>query len=265
MIIYIEHAIIDNMIINSILLWCVFRTIKQATPRWRVFFSALVGTGFALVLPLFMFQGALSFFIRLFVGALMVFIVQNKSLPRFTLFYLLFLTYTFALGGMMLAFISMTGLEISHGVVAGTVLAFFLLMKLLIKFLNVRHSLSNHLHDVVIHHKGEQFKITSYLDTGNRLTDNGTPVVIISLSLFLKIFPDISPDRILLEKLEAEVDGGRYVPLSTIAGQSKIFTFSPQKLEIIKGKTHENVRLGVSMRGFKDAVRYDALLNANLI
>ncbi|MCL2755899.1 MAG: sigma-E processing peptidase SpoIIGA [Firmicutes bacterium] len=280
MTIYIENAIIDNMVINSLLLYFVFKTIKQTPPRWRILASALIGTGFALIMPLLTFDGVLAVAVRLFIGALMVFIVQHRSVKRYVLFYLIFLAYTFAFGGAVYGILFMmmdthSGLQyftynssVSIGLVIGVVVAFALLMRLFIKFLNVRHSISNHLRDVVIHHRGEQFKILSYMDTGNRLTDpeSGAPVVVISLSLFLKMFPDISPDRILLNKLEKEgIEEGKYINFSTVAGKSKMFTFKPSKLEIIKGKTCDKVRLGVSMKGFKDVVKYDALLNASLV
>jgi len=279
MTIYIENAIIDNMVINSLLLYFVFRTIKQKPNKWLIMLSALVGTGFALVMPLLTFSGILAVLVRLFIGALMVYIVQHKSLKRFVLFYLIFLAYTFAFGGAVFGVLYMindtqSGLQyftynssVSVGLVIGVVAGMALLMRLLIKFLNVRHSISSNLRDIVIHHRGEQYKILSYLDTGNRLRDpeSDAPVVVISLSLFLKMFPDISADRILLNKLSEEgIEEGRYINFSTVAGKSKMFTFAPNKLEIVKGKTHEKVRLGVSMKGFKDAVRYDALLNAEL-
>lgn len=280
MTIYIENAIIDNMVINSLLLYFVFKTIKQPVPRWRLIISALVGTGFALVMPLLSFTGILAFLIRLFIGAFMVFIVQHKSLARFVLFYLLFLTYTFAFGGAVFGILFMlnsteSGLQfftynsaVPVGVLVGGVFMMFLFLKLLVKFLNARHSVSQHLRDIIITHKGQRYRINGYLDTGNRLTDpeSGAPVVIISLSLFLKMFPDIPPDRIILNRLsESEVESGRYIPLSTVTGKSKIFTFPPEKLEVIKGKTHSHVRLGVSMKGLgKDAIKYDALLNAQL-
>jgi len=284
MTIYLEHAIIDNMVINGLLLYLVFKTMKQRVPRWKVFLSALVGTGFALVLPLLSWSGVAAIVIRIFVGLLMVFIVQHKSVRRYILFFLLFIAYTFAFGGAVFGILFMTNnthgsllyfssnTAVPMGFLVGGVFIFFLLMKLLVKFLNARHSASQHLRDIIIHYKGERYKVASYLDTGNRLTDPQTkaPVVIISLSLFLRIFPDISADRIVLNKLDKEVEDGRYIPFSTVGKDGKMFTFSPTALEILEGnknkiKRHENIRLGVSMKGFKDAVQYDALLNANLI
>ena len=278
MTIWIETAIIDNMVINTLLLWFVFKTIKQHPPKFKILLSAAIGTAFALVMPLLTFTGVLALVVRLFIGGFMVFVVQSKSFSRFLLFYIIFLAYTFAFGGAVFGVLFMLndtvgGLEfftynssVPMGVLVGAVIAFAFLMRLLVKFLNVRHSISNHLRDVVIHHRGERYKITSYLDTGNRLKDpeSGAPVVIISLSLFLKMFPDIPPDRILLNKLESEIESGKYINFGTVAGNSKMFTFAPTMLEVLQQGNYNNVRLGVSMKGFRDAVKYDALLNAQM-
>jgi stage II sporulation protein GA (sporulation sigma-E factor processing peptidase) len=245
--------------------------------------AATVGTAFALIMPLLTYTGVIAFLIKLLVGAAVVFAVQHKNLARYILFYLLFLTYTFAFGGAiygltfmfestgtsLLYFQSTTSIPIGAFVLCGVVFA--KIMQTLIKFLNVRHSINNCLRDVVIHCNGEKFKITSYLDTGNRLIDpiSRAPVVIITLSLFLKIFPDVAVDRIVLNKLAGEqgITDGRYINFATVdKAAGKMFIFAPQRIDIVEHKSmrsHENVRLGVSMKGFRDAVKYDALLNAS--
>lgn len=300
MTIWIEYAIIDNLVINSLLLWFVFRTIKQAPPWIKIFASAAFGTIAALIMPLLSYTGVVSFVIKLFVGAVMVFIVQNKNLTRFILFYLLFFVYTFALGGALYGILFMfdstsesllyftNNSAIPIGVLFCAGLAAWKLLSLCIKYLNLRHSVNNYLRDIVIHYdrpigdrisesterryESEKVRVTSYLDTGNRLVDpvSRAPVVIISLSLFLKMFPEIDATRVFLNKLtQVGINDGRYISFSTVDSQtSKMFTFMPQKFEIVenkrKFKSCDNVRLGVSMRGFKDAIKYDALLNANL-
>ena len=283
MTVYVEDAIIDNMVINTVLLWLVFKTMKQRVPKWRVFLSALAGTAFAVLLPMLSWTGVAAIAVRLFVGLFMVFIVQHKSLRRYILFFLIFMSYTFAFGGAVFGILFMMNnthgsllyfsdnTAVPMGLLVGAVFGFYLIMRLLVKFLNARHSVSQHLRDIIIHYNGERYQVASYLDTGNRLVDPLTkaPVVIISLSLFLKIFPDISADRIVLNKLDKCVDDGRYIPFSTVGKDGKIFTFAATALEVLEGSgknkkvRHENVRLGVSMKGFKDAVQYDALLNAS--
>jgi hypothetical protein len=80
------------------------------------------------------------------------------------------------------------------------------------------------------------------------------------------MFPDVAVDKLIMNKLGDEIDDGHYINYSTVAdAQRKMFVFAPKKVEIVGGKTTENVRLGVTMRGFCGAVKYDALLNANII
>lgn len=286
MIIYIEDAILDNMIINTILFYFVFKTIKERVPWIRVLIAATIGTAFAIVLPVLSWAGILAFAVRMFIGAGLVFIVQNKSFKRWLLTYLLFLAYTFVFGGAVFGVLFMfnssqgamdvfnTPAGIPMGLIAGTVFSLFMVMRLLVKYLNARHSVSQHLMDLVIHHRGEKYKVTSYLDTGNKLTDpiSDSPVVVISLPLFLKMFPEVSADKIVLNKLAGEdIEDGRYIPFTTVDSKpGKMFTFAPSEVEIVKGNknknsVHKNVRLGLSMRSFKDTVNYDALLNVKLV
>jgi len=275
------------MIINSVLLWFTFRTIKSRAVWYRVLLSASIGTGFAMMLPLISlsgFWGSIGLIsIKVFIGAFMVFVACWKTNPvRQILFFLIFAGYTFALGGAIygLTFATQSvessilfftqNSSIPIGFFVGTAFIGGILLSKLIKFLNVRHSINNYLRDCVITMRGNKFRITSYLDTGNRLVDpkTGAPVVIITMSLFLKMFPDVTADRILLQKLGLEIEDGRYIDFSTIDRSAKMFTFTPTMFEIIDKKSsvaHSNVRLGVSMKGFKDAVKYDALLNANLV
>jgi hypothetical protein len=87
------------------------------------------------------------------------------------------------------------------------------------------------------------------MDSGNRLIDpvSGTPVCIISLSVFLRMFPNEIPD-------------GYYIDYSTIASSGKIFVFPPDKIKV-GDITTDRVRLGVSMRNLE----YDALLNGGIL
>jgi len=284
LVVYLEYAIIDNLVINSLLLWLTCRTVKLKPPQWRIIISAVVGTMIALALPLInvpgIWGGALMVAIRIFTGAMLAFIVYNKSFARYLLFLLIFVSYTFALGGaiygVMFAVMGveaslLTSTTVPVGVFIGVACVFLWILSKLVKFLNVRHSINNYLRDVIITYKDNKFKITSYLDTGNRLVDpkSQAPVVIITMSLFLKMFPDVSVDRILLNKLCKEnIDDGHYINFSTIEkSDGKMFVFAPSKLEILdrkSKKTIDSVRLGVSMKGFRDAVKYDALLNAQL-
>ena len=290
MVVYLEYVLLDNIVITALLLWLTFRTVKLRHSRLGILLGALVGTVFAFVLPLVQLGGVLMFLIKLFIGAVVVFTAMSLkprkapggriSFARFLLFYVVFVALTFAFGGAIygIAF-AFTGtansltyfsqnLSVPVGVFVAAAIAIAWLLHLLVKFLNMRHSINTCLRDVVITYKDEKFRVTSYYDTGNRLIDpkSRAPVVIITLSLFLKMFPDVALEHVFLNRLaSAEIDDGHYINFSTVDSNGKMFVFAPSRLDVHEGrtiKTHENVRLGVSLKGFKS--KFDALLNANL-
>ena len=44
MTVYIEYVVIDNMTMNTLLLYAAFLTLRQKPRLWRVLLSALLGT-----------------------------------------------------------------------------------------------------------------------------------------------------------------------------------------------------------------------------
>jgi hypothetical protein len=249
--------------VNFALLFLVCKTVKQQPGFKRITAAAAVGTVFAVCLPLFSFTGAVLFLIKFSVGAVMVFICRTRNFTRYCLFYLLFVTYTFTFGGAVSAF----GNGANKLLVTGVLLAMIAVFGCLIKFLNVRACIGGHLRDTVIYYGDNKFRINSLADTGNRLVDpkSAAPVCIISLSLFIKMFPDIEVDKLIMNRLGDEINDGHYINYSTVSGAGKMFVFAPKKIEIAGGKTTDNVRLGVNFRGFGGAVKYDALLNVNML
>ena len=230
MTIFVEYAIIDNLVVNSMLLFFMFRNIRAKMYLRKVVLCVAVGIIFAIVVPI------------LSMGLLLYFEPRNFA----------------------------TAMAMLMSVKIFTTVLFVFMMSRLIKYLTKKHTVSNMLRDIVITYNDEDYKVKSYIDTGNRLVDpvSGAPVVIITMSLFLKIFPDISADRIVMNRLEKEnITDGRYIGFATVGKSSKMFVFSPSKIEVL-GDTktvHENVRLGVSMKGFRDVVKYDALLNSSFV
>lgn len=208
--IYVEYAIFDNLIINSILLWFVFRTLKHRVTWWRVAICAVVGGVFAVVLPL------------LSMGLLALVSPRDFSL---------------AMSMLLMVKILVT-------------VVFLLVMGALIKFLAKRGTMRNFLRDVVITFRDKEFRVKGYLDTGNRLVDEGAPVVVISRSLYFDMCEFSRPK-------------GHYINFSTVGGGDKMFVFRPSGFEI-GGQGAREVCLGVATRGFGDSIKYDALLNANL-
>ncbi|MDR0384164.1 MAG: sigma-E processing peptidase SpoIIGA [Christensenellaceae bacterium] len=255
--IMVEIAVIENLLVDFVLLYFACKTIKQRIKTWRILVASIIGAAFAIALPLFSFNDAADFLIKLFIGAFMCYIVVNNNFVRFGLCYLLFTIYTFAFGGAVFAFGSIWVLPLMG-----------IIFIILVSFLNLRHSVGQNMRDCVIYYGGNKFKILSFADTGNRLIDprSRAPVCIISLSLFLKMFPDVKVENLIMNRLGDEgIEDGHYINFATVADSSqKMFVFAPNKLQI-DGKVISDVRLGVATKKISSIIKYDAILNGGII
>ncbi|MBQ7973352.1 MAG: sigma-E processing peptidase SpoIIGA, partial [Clostridia bacterium] len=113
------------------------------------------------------------------------------------------------------------------------------------------------------HHNGKSICIKALLDSGNTLIDPKTnnPVSVISLPIFLKMFPEIPADKIVFNQLDSYINGGHYINCQTVNGKGQMFVFPPDKLQI-NGTTVQSM-LGVSTQNFGNQ-KYDAILNVKL-
>jgi len=210
MTIYLEYAIIDNLVINCVLLWFVFRSVGHKLVWWKITTFVLIGAIVSVLLPI------LSMILLASLGIQKYYIAIT----------LLMATKLF------------------------TTVLFLYIMLGLIKFLSKREKVTSFVHDISFTAKDKQFKCKGFLDTGNSLTDpvEKLPIVVISLDLYLKIFP---------------VHNGRYIEFSTVGKSGKMLVFKPQGFKVA-GKDFD-VIFGVSMKNFGGSTKYDVLLNANLL
>ena len=162
------------------------------------------------------------------------------------------LTFAFAFGSAMYAFNNKYILVI-------TVLFFYIIIQKILRW----HRRQKFLHSTKIEHNGKSVNIKALLDSGNTLVDPATqtPVSIISLSLFLEMFPEIPAEKIIFNQLETCVNGGHYIECQTVNGKAQMFVFSPDKFQI-NGMTVQSL-LGVSTQNFLNQ-SYDAILNIKL-
>lgn len=133
---------------------------------------------------------------------------------------------------------------------------------IIIQKLSHWHRRQKFLHQTMVECGGKSFRLNALLDSGNALTDpiSGKPVSIISLPVFLQMFPEIPADKIVLQELETCVTG-HYINCQTVSGKSQLFVFSPDKMQI-NGTTVQSL-LGVSTQNFGNQ-KYDAILNIKL-
>ena len=162
------------------------------------------------------------------------------------------LTFAFAFGSAMYAFNNKYILVVA-------VLLFYIIMQKLLNW----HRRQKLLRQTLIQHSGKSFCVKALLDSGNALIDPDSkkPVSIISLPMFLQMFPEITADKIMLHELENCIRGGHYINCQTVGGKSRLFVFAPDKIQI-NGVTVQSL-LGVSTQNFSNQ-KYDAILNIKL-
>ena len=162
------------------------------------------------------------------------------------------LTFAFAFGSAMYAFDNKYLLVVA-------VLGFYIIIQKLLSW----HRRHKFLHRTIIEYGGKSFQCKALLDSGNALIDpkSQTPVSIISLAVFLQMFPEISADKILCHELETCVMNGHYINCQTVNGQGQIFVFPPDKIKI--NGTPVKSLLGVTTQNFGNQ-KYDAILNIKL-
>lgn len=163
------------------------------------------------------------------------------------------LTVAFAFGAAVYAF------DNKYLLVA-IVIMFYLIVQKLLGW----HHQQKYLSQTIIYHAGNVFKLKGFIDSGNSLVDpvSQLPVSIISLPVFLEMFPEITADKILLHELDEVITGGHYIDYKTISGKGKLFVFRPDKMQINGTKITDGL-LGVAAKDFGNA-KYDALLNVKL-
>lgn len=162
------------------------------------------------------------------------------------------LTFAFAFGSAMYAFNN-------KYILVFAVLLFYIIIQKLLQW----HKRQKLLHRTVIEYDGKSFQVKALLDSGNALVDpiSQIPVSIISLPMFLQMFPEISADKIMLNKLETCIDKGHYINFQTVNGKGQLFVFPPDKIKI-NGTAVQSL-LGVSTQNLGHQ-KFDAILNVKL-
>lgn len=268
--IYIEFAIIDNLVMNYILLFLTAKTVKLDTSRIKILLGALMGCVFAILLPLISLPTWLSFTAKIIMPVIMLFLITNfKNYKKFFASYLFLLAYTFIAGGACLALLFMINAKIFDiilleyeyifpvGLIVFTIAVYTKLCCVGIRYFYRKKVVSNYLYDVKLLVKDKLYCFVAFLDSGNLLSDNKSnlPVLIVSKNS-LEGFDDN-------EKLKDK----HYLKYSTLNGlNNEMLVFRPDRIEIfVHGEKQKlaigDIMIGVVNKKFKD---YSGLLPSTL-
>lgn len=199
-------------------------------------------------------------------------VLNDFKIKTFILIYTVFLSFTFALGGLCFFIIYLFGgeiysisnmtynLPISLGVILLIMFIYVYFLINIIKIFYKKQKIENYYFNLEIQLFGKSKKIKAYLDTGNLVIDSesGCSILFVNFSLFIKLCDKkISIIDFLNGNLDSKILG-RYINISTLSGNKKIFTINPDKVLTSENKELK-VLIGVSLNNkFND---FDAILS----
>lgn len=278
--VYIEYVILDNFIIDYIILYAAAKTLKLNSKWYRLTLGSAVGTVLAVLLPLLRLGSALTLLIKLSTGLIMVAAVCPLRLKKFIISYILFVTYTFVLGGCIIGVLFMLNAdiysaaslnydyEVPAGLMAGICFIYIMLLIKLCRYIERRKNVYPYIRKIKLFYSGGEFLSSGFIDSGNRLYDSeGSPIMIINQNLAQKMINQETLNNLFL----GTYSGDEFTKKEFRTTQNRnscMYLFKVVKLLIYSDKsvnTIENVSVGIVLTGFKGIEGCDALLHSDFI
>ena len=185
MIVYIEYAFLENVLIDGVLLSLAFYMAKVPIKWKKILFSATLGGVFALVFPLLALPNALALLLKISVAVLLCLVALPKKVKvNILLVVLCFLTLTFCFGGALIAF-EIRGLRVFLGFALLVVVGIILIKKLYQK-----RAVNDFIYDCVVACGQSKIKLLAFYDSGNFATFHGKIVHFISIEYAYLLWGD---------------------------------------------------------------------------
>ena len=203
MTVYLEYAIVQNLLFDSALLTLALSAAKCRCKGWRVALSACVGTAFALLFPFFVLPEFLKAILKMAVGFLLCLLAcsrikTKREWKRFLVCTALFFTLTFAFGGAILgitgAFMPTVSKDNSYevdGLSPFLVTALFSLLcfcaAFLIKALYTKREMRRFVYSCRLFCGKKRINIEGFFDSGNLAKKEGLPVCFVTPDIFFDL------------------------------------------------------------------------------
>ena len=277
--IYIESVLIDNLVINSILLFLTAKILSYNFKKSRLMISSSFATIMSFVFPLFNLNSIILFVLKFLLGALIILMAfKINTFKDFIRLFFAFLILTAVMGGMcfMLCFAFKSTTQFSGGnlvydgmPIGIVVIVVFVVCKLIndfIKYLRTKEKIKKFKFKTIIKNLGKEYKFMGFLDSGNILVDALTqkPVIVIGIGVFKKIF-NLSNEDIINGNFSLQ--NSRYIRINTATKLEKMLIFEVEEIviEFEKPLKLQSPILGVALKNFKTQFDCDLLLNLKLV
>lgn len=273
--IFIEYIIIDNMVMDYIILRLMELTVGVKFKKLSKFFVCLLGSCFALIMPLIMQFKLVSFLYRILTSCIMVLCIKKyKKLKNFFVYYFMFFAYTFFVGGVCLGVIQLLEIEYTmssvvmyefdfpFGVFGVMLIITLKVMSRVVGITKTKLNTSNFIRAVKLVDGENCISSYAFIDTGNKLKYRGDCVSIISLGVFMKLFKDIDITKLLSGKFdEKKLKGVNYIDIAGLGVSSKYLSFILDSVEV-DGRVFKSPRFALT---WKDLGEYEVILHSEFV
>ena len=256
MTIYIESFLIQNALINYCLLNLIKVSLKPQAHHARMIVSAIIGA-IVSALGLCINNPAIGFAFKLLSPLILIFIAFKIKKKQIAYGVLLFYLYGFCFLGASVFVIKKFKISIEMIAIFAIIISY--VFEKVVSKLGFKIKNGNFIYQIGLSLNKKQVYINAFLDSGNLLTYNGQPVVIVDLKTYLKLTG--------MDILSFYLSKGESINLHSMAGQKKLRVFMIDKISIkINGKVKwlDNQYIAVNDIAFK-STNYQALITPQMI
>ena len=247
MTLYAETVFIENFMIDTALLTAVNRTLHAQTAWRRKLLGAMFGALFAALTPVISLSPTAFFALKVAVGgAISKCGVKTRGKKRFALSYLLFLGYTFLLGGTVIGAANLTfgtsvlPYHISSALFFSLCYLLFCALKTALLSAKKINALSSFYYDVTFFCQAKRHTCRAYFDSGNHLQAQAQiPVFVGGKSLFSRLLTPQSVGK--LQTFSAHTAAGEnslpMLPVTQVEIRQGGRVYRLDKAYVLAGKT----------------------------
>ena len=289
--IYIDIVFLENLIMNSIIIYATSIILKFKPKMIRVVISSAIGSIYAIITYVTELSIYTSIISKGILAIVMVYIAFNpQNMKNMWKQLVIFYLTSFVFGGValyLIYFIKPEDVFIKNGIFVGDyvlkaiflgAIIAFIIIKISIKFIKTKINAKDMFCKIKIKLNGKEIEKKAMIDTGNLAKEpiTNTPVVIVESSLLEKVLTKEilnSIDNILAVKLdgvkEEYISRLRCIPFSSLGKQNGML-LGIKADEIIVEKEEENkisknVIIGVYEKSLTKRGEYRALIGLELI
>ena len=288
MIIYIDIIFIENIIMNTIILYATAIILKQKVKNIRLIISAVIGSIYSILMyitKLTIYSSIISKFILSVVMAYVAFKPNDvkKIFKQIIIFYLT----SFVFGGValnLIYFLRPENINIKNGLFTGEYALKVIMLGAIMAFIIIKTKFNtkNMYCDINLKINEKQIATKAMIDTGNLVKEpiTNTPVVIVEESLLEGIIPKEilkNLENILcgnLENLPQDIQDKylpklRCIPFSSLGKENGMLVGIKISEIVVKSEDEEkktpNIIIGIYGRSLTKNGEYRALVGVDLL